>query len=200
MYPNASSGSRGATYRFFEGAPLYPFGHGLSYTTFAYSSLSLDAASHSACDAVGVTVTVTNTGSVASDEVRAGVRPAGRQRHALHASAREQVVQVYLKQPDATVPAPRVRLGAFERIKRLAPGASIAVKLSVPPEARAVVHGGEATGEAVFAASAGVTLEKGRLEIFVGGGQPDFFKGRLAATTSIVDTKRASACAAQQDT
>ncbi|EOD11024.1 hypothetical protein EMIHUDRAFT_248116 [Emiliania huxleyi CCMP1516] len=178
MYPNASSGSRGATYRFFEGAPLYPFGHGLSYTTFAYSSLSLDAASHSACDAVGVTVTVTNTGSVASDEV----------------------VQVYLKQPDATVPAPRVRLGAFERIKRLAPGASIAVKLSVPPEARAVVHGGEATGEAVFAASAGVTLEKGRLEIFVGGGQPDFFKGRLAATTSIVDTKRASACAAQQDT
>mmetsp|Transcript_25328 Transcript_25328/g.84359 ORF Transcript_25328/g.84359 Transcript_25328/m.84359 type:complete len:316 (-) Transcript_25328:173-1120(-) len=178
MYPNASSGSRGATYRFFEGAPLYPFGHGLSYTTFAYSSLSLDAASHSACDAVGVTVTVTNTGSVASDEV----------------------VQVYLKQPDATVPAPRVRLGAFERIKRLAPGASIAVKLSVPPEARAVVHGGEATGEAVFAASAGVTLEKGRLEIFVGGGQPDFFKGRLAVTTSIVDTKRASACAAQQDT
>ena len=93
-------------------------------------------------------------------------------------------MQVYLKQPDATVPAPRVRLGAFERIKHLAPGASIAVKLSVPPEARAVVHGGEATGEAVYAASAGVTLEKGRLEIFVGGGQPDFFKGRLPATSS----------------
>ena len=171
LYANASVGSRGITYRYFEGEPLYPFGHGLSYTTFAYSGLAL-AASHAACDTVGVTVTVTNTGRVASDEV----------------------VQVYLKQPEATVPAPRVRLGAFQRVRNLAPGAAQTVTLTVPAEARAVVHGGDATGEGIYAASASLVLEKGRIEVYVGGGQPDHYQRHLAATTTITETKRASAC------
>ena len=60
---------KGRTYRFFEGTPLYPFGYGLSYTTFAYKNLRTSAPSVSANGTVGVTVDVTNSGSVAGDEV-----------------------------------------------------------------------------------------------------------------------------------
>ena len=57
------------TYRYFDGEPLYPFGFGLSYTSFAYSQPSVDRASISAADAVTISVEVKNTGSVAGDEV-----------------------------------------------------------------------------------------------------------------------------------
>ncbi|MFD7659541.1 beta-glucosidase [Actinosynnema sp. NPDC059797] len=50
----------GGTYLYFDGEPLFPFGHGLSYTTFEYSGLSYDGAA---------TVSVTNTGAVAGAEV-----------------------------------------------------------------------------------------------------------------------------------
>ena len=66
---------------------------GLSYTTFEYSSLKLDKPKYQPCDPIMVTVVVKNTGDVASDEV----------------------VQVYVKQPHASVPAPHVRLAAFAR-------------------------------------------------------------------------------------
>jgi beta-glucosidase len=50
-------------------APLFPFGHGLSYTTFAYSNLRLSAARMTADESVTLSVDVTNTGSRAGDEV-----------------------------------------------------------------------------------------------------------------------------------
>lgn len=88
------------TYRYFTGKPLYPFGYGLSYTTFAYSNLSLPSAPVSAGSPVEASATVTNTGKVAGDEV----------------------VQLYLKFPD--VPgAPRIALRGFERV-HLDPGQS----------------------------------------------------------------------------
>jgi beta-glucosidase len=59
----------GRTYRYFKGDVLYPFGHGLSYTSFGYKAPVLSAASIKAGDKVGVTVDVTNTGSRDSDEV-----------------------------------------------------------------------------------------------------------------------------------
>jgi len=90
----------GRTYRYFTGKPLYPFGHGLSYTTFSYSDLSVPRTAVNAGDPVSADVTVTNTGKVAGDEV----------------------VQLYLKFPP--VPgAPQIALRGFQRI-HLNPGAS----------------------------------------------------------------------------
>jgi beta-glucosidase len=91
---------QGRTYRYFAGKPLYPFGYGLSYTTFSYSGISVPETSVNAGDPVPADVTVTNTGTVAGDEV----------------------VQLYLKFPP--VPgAPQVALRGFQRI-HLDPGAS----------------------------------------------------------------------------
>jgi len=59
----------GRTYRYFTGKPLYPFGHGLSYTTFAYGNLKLSTPALKAGDSLGVDVEVGNTGKVAGDEV-----------------------------------------------------------------------------------------------------------------------------------
>jgi len=88
------------TYRYFRGKPLYPFGYGLSYTTFKYSDLSIPAQAVAAGQPVDADVTVTNTGNVAGDEV----------------------VQVYLKFPDVEG-APFIALRGFQRI-HLEPGAS----------------------------------------------------------------------------
>ena len=59
----------GRTYRFFAGSALYPFGHGLSYTTFAYSALTVNKTQVSAHDTVMVSVDITNTGQRPGDEV-----------------------------------------------------------------------------------------------------------------------------------
>ena len=88
------------TYRYFDGKPLYPFGYGLSYTTFSYSGLSLSRKAVTAGEPVAADVTVTNTGKVAGDEV----------------------VQVYLKFPPEKG-APHIALRGFQRI-HLEPGAS----------------------------------------------------------------------------
>jgi beta-glucosidase len=95
---------RGRTYRYFEGQPLWPFGYGLSYTTFKYGDLALPTAPIDAGDPLDASVTVTNTGQVAGDEV----------------------VQLYLKFPD--VPGAPIRaLRGFQRI-HLDAGASQVVK------------------------------------------------------------------------
>ncbi|SMQ97362.1 glucan 1,4-beta-glucosidase [Xanthomonas fragariae] len=60
---------RGRTYRYFAGKPLYPFGHGLSYTQFAYSDLGLDRSTLAADSSLRATVKVKNTGQRAGDEV-----------------------------------------------------------------------------------------------------------------------------------
>src|SRR5215469_7550289 len=55
------------TYRYFTGKPLYPFGYGLSYTTFNYSDLNISTQSIAAGQPVAADVTVTNTGKLAGD-------------------------------------------------------------------------------------------------------------------------------------
>jgi len=91
---------KGRTYRYFEGEPLWPFGYGLSYTTFSYSNLTLPDAPIHAGDPLNASVTVTNTGKLAGDEV----------------------VQLYLKFPDAPG-APIRALRGFQRV-HLQPGES----------------------------------------------------------------------------
>lgn len=59
----------GRTYMYSQAEPLYPFGHGLSYTTFAYSNLRLSAGTLGAGESLAVSVDVTNTGTRAGDEV-----------------------------------------------------------------------------------------------------------------------------------
>ena len=60
---------KGRTYRYFEGKPLYPFGYGLSYTTFSYRGLTLPQNAIKAGDPLTAEVTVTNTGKREGDEV-----------------------------------------------------------------------------------------------------------------------------------
>jgi beta-glucosidase len=93
-------GMTNRTYRYFEGKPLYPFGYGLSYTTFSYSDLRVPAQTMRAGETVGADVTVTNTGKIAGDEV----------------------VQLYLKFPPIKG-APRIALRGFQRV-HLDPGKS----------------------------------------------------------------------------
>ena len=81
------------TYRYFKGKPLYPFGYGLSYTTFKYGDLNIPQQPVDAGSPVDADVTVTNTGSRAGDEV----------------------VQLYLNFPDVKG-APAVALRGFQRI------------------------------------------------------------------------------------
>jgi beta-glucosidase len=59
---------KGKTYRFFEGEPLFPFGYGLSYTTFAYRNLRVPKQAK-AGDEISVSVEVANSGAVAGEEV-----------------------------------------------------------------------------------------------------------------------------------
>jgi len=59
----------GRTYRYFKGQPLYPFGYGLSYTTFTYSDMQLDHSTLSVDGHLTVTLSVKNTGPRAGDEV-----------------------------------------------------------------------------------------------------------------------------------
>ncbi|HET6451581.1 MAG TPA: glycoside hydrolase family 3 C-terminal domain-containing protein [Spirochaetia bacterium] len=106
----------GRTYRFLESTPLYPFGYGLSYSPFRYDSLTLSAASVPAGREVGVTVRVTNTGTVEADEV----------------------AQLYLSDLESSTRVPRWQLAGFRRL-RLAPGQSEVVQLTITPRQMSVI-------------------------------------------------------------
>jgi beta-glucosidase len=84
---------KGRTYRYFEGTPLYPFGYGLSYTTFKYSNLVIPASAKTG-ENVTVKVDVENTGKMDGDEV----------------------AELYVKIKDAKVPVPIHSLQGFKRI------------------------------------------------------------------------------------
>jgi beta-glucosidase len=60
---------KGRTYRYFQGTPLYPFGYGLSYTTFSYNGLEVSPSALEAGRPVVAEITVANTGKRAGDEV-----------------------------------------------------------------------------------------------------------------------------------
>jgi beta-glucosidase len=87
------------TYRYFTGRPLYPFGFGLSYTTFAYRDLQITPTEVKPGNSVAVQVEIENTGKRSGDEV----------------------VQLYVQDVEASLPVPQLQLQGFTRL-RLAPG------------------------------------------------------------------------------
>jgi beta-glucosidase len=105
---------KGRTYRYFEGTPLYPFGYGLSYTTFSYGGLSVPASVEAGSPLVAE-VTVTNTGKKAGDEV----------------------AQLYLNFPKVAG-APLKALRGFKRV-HLEPGASQKVRFELKPRDMSMV-------------------------------------------------------------
>ncbi len=128
---------KGRTYRYFTGDVLYPFGYGLSYTSFKYEMLKMPATIAKNKNLV-VTVKLTNTGTKAGEEV----------------------VQLYVTHPQASVPAPLKSLKGFQRVN-LKAGETKWLTFALTPADLSLVSG------------SGTSLQpKGKVSISVGGGQP----------------------------
>ncbi len=97
------------TYRYFTGAPLYPFGHGLSYARFTYDDLDVPRTATVGAP-VEVSVRVRNEGALTADEV----------------------VQLYVTHRDASAPAPLRALKAFRRVS-LKPGEKRTARFTLSP-------------------------------------------------------------------
>ncbi|MDT8390720.1 MAG: glycoside hydrolase family 3 N-terminal domain-containing protein [Lentisphaeria bacterium] len=110
MRPYARSGPRQGRYRNIETGAVFDFGHGLSYTTFDYSPLSLSARRIKENETLTASVTVTNTGG------RAGA----------------ETVFWYLRDPEARITQPTRRLIHFEKID-LNTGETKTVSLAIEP-------------------------------------------------------------------
>jgi len=104
----------GRTYMYSTAKPLYAFGHGLSYTTFAYSNLRVSKKQATAADKVAVTVDVKNTGQRDGDEV----------------------VQLYVAHVGSAVQRPIQELRAFKRVA-IEAGATKTVAFDVPVQSLA---------------------------------------------------------------
>lgn len=105
------------TYRFFKGKPLYTFGDGLSYTTFAYSRLKLSSRDLKAGDTLTVEAELKNTGSLAGDEV----------------------AELYLIPPQSTL-SPKQALAGFQRL-HLNPGEAKHISFKLDPRTLSQVNG-----------------------------------------------------------
>ena len=129
--------------------PLYPFGHGLSYTQFEYRDLTVSPAQARAGETVSVQFAITNTGQRAGDEV----------------------VQLYVHDPVATVTRPVKELKAFARVS-LAPGVTRRVTIALPVDALGL-----------YDRAMHYVVEPGQIEVMVGASSADI---RLAGTLEIV--------------
>ena len=162
----------GRTYRYFRGEPLFPFGHGLSYTRFTYRDLRVagngpgdgrapgsesqaQVPSVRAGDSVSVSVEVENAGTRAGDEV----------------------VQLYLTDVSASVPVPIRSLAGFQRIA-LRQGERRRVTFTLAPRQLSLI---DAANQRV--------VGPGTFELSVGGKQPGFRGAADAATTEVVTAR-----------
>jgi len=100
----------GRTYRYFDNEVLYPFGHGLSYSSFSYDNLILERSEVSTEESLTVSVDVTNRGAVGGEEV----------------------VQMYIRKVSSQVTRPLKDLRGFERVSIKA-GQTIAVTMNLGP-------------------------------------------------------------------
>ena len=92
--------------------PLFPFGHGLSYTTFTYSKPAADKKTMTADDTISFTVNIKNTGTYEGQEI----------------------VQLYISDKKSSLPRPLKELKAFQKVK-LAPGEEKTVTLTIDKKA-----------------------------------------------------------------
>ena len=142
---------KGRTYRYFEGKPLYPFGFGLSYTQFHYSNLNLPQTVDSEQD-IAISVDVENSGNRAGDEV----------------------VQLYVRDVDATVPVPIRSLQGVQKIF-IKPGEKKTVRFTLTPRQYSLINNNFSR-----------IIEPGLFEITIGGKQPGFTGRADAHTTDMV--------------
>ena len=136
------------TYQYYKGKPLYPFGYGLTYSTFAYANLAVAKNEK----ALSVCFDVTNTGTLASDEV----------------------VQLYAKAPQGRAEKPNKQLVGFKRLHDVKPGETREVQLEIPYEDLRyydVVRGDFMIEEGTYEIQVGASSEDIRLqqEIFLDG-------------------------------
>jgi len=101
----------GYTYLYFKGQPLYPFGYGLSYTTFKFANLRTDSKRLAKDGSVTVSVDVTNTGPRSGD----------------------QVVQLYVQHLHSAVSRPKQELEGFQRVS-IDPGQTKTVNIKLPAQ------------------------------------------------------------------
>ncbi|MEE2920299.1 MAG: glycoside hydrolase family 3 C-terminal domain-containing protein, partial [Pseudomonadota bacterium] len=131
--------------------PLFPFGHGLGYSQFNYGDLTSNVASAAPGEEIRLSVPVTNTGPVDADEV----------------------VQLYMRDPVATIARPSRELRGFIRT-RIPAGATRIVTFTLTPDQAAI-----------YRSDAGWTVEVGRLDFMVGASAADL---RSKASVEISQT------------
>jgi len=165
--PFESYAMDGRTYRFFRGQPLYPFGHGLSYTRFKYSDLALSAPRASTSDPVTVSATVENAGGREGDEV----------------------VQLYVTDLKASVRVPIRSLAGVERV-HLKPGERRVVSFTVDRRQLAVITD---DGRTVVEPGEFKVTIGGKQPGFTGTADAtttDFVEGRFTLSGAVTELKR----------
>ncbi len=105
------------TYKYFPGDPLYPFGHGLSYTCFEYSDLDISDKEFDSFDEITLEVDIKNTGQFPGAEV----------------------VQLYINDMEASVRIPNIALEGFQKIY-LEAGEQRTVNFTIMPDQLAIIN------------------------------------------------------------
>ena len=157
----------GRTYRFFKGQPLYPFGHGLSYTRFKYSGFTVSSPRASTSDPVTVSATVENAGGREGDEV----------------------VQLYVTDLEASVRVPIRSLAGVERV-HLKPGERRVVSFTIDRRQLAVITD---DGRTVVEPGEFKVTIGGKQPGFTGtadASTSDFVEGRFTLSGAVSELKR----------
>lgn len=157
----------GRTYRFFKGEPLYPFGHGLSYTRFKYSGLTVSSPRVAPGEKVLVSAEVENSGTREGDEV----------------------VQLYVTDNDATVRVPIRSLAGVERV-HLKPGERRVIKFTIDPRQLALITN---DGRTVVEPGDFTITIGGKQPGFSGtadAGTTSFIEGRFSVTGPATELRR----------